>query len=92
MDDQENRKGWDHGFEARTPKGAYLVMAGISHLGFGDDTQTAEHLTREVGVAVVPGSSFFSQPGLGRELVQFSFSKKIETLHEAARRLEKLRP
>jgi len=82
---------WDHGFEARPPKGAYYVMAGISHLGLGDDTQTAEHLTREIGVAVVPGSSFFSEPELGHALVRFSFCKKLETLHEAARRLERLR-
>ena len=82
---------WDHGFEAQPPKGAYYVMAGISHLGLGDDTETAVHLTKEVGVAVVPGSSFFSEPELGHGLVRFSFSKKLETLHEAARRLKKLR-
>jgi aminotransferase len=81
---------WDHGFEARPPKGAYYVMAGTSHLGLGDDTQTAVHLTREIGVAVVPGSSFFSKPELGHALVRFSFCKKLETLHEAARRLETL--
>ncbi|MGZ8606150.1 MAG: pyridoxal phosphate-dependent aminotransferase [Actinomycetota bacterium] len=82
---------WDHGFEARPPPGAYYVMAGIEHLGLGDDTRTAEHLAREVGVAVVPGSSFFSDPALGRGLVRFAFSKKLETLREAARRLEALR-
>jgi aminotransferase len=82
---------WDHGFEAQPPKGAYYVMAGISHLGLGDDTQTAVHLTKDIGVAVVPGSSFFSEPELGHGLVRFSFSKKLETLQEAARRLEKLR-
>ncbi|MGH2526332.1 MAG: aminotransferase, partial [Actinomycetota bacterium] len=60
-------------------------------LGLGDDTQTAEHLTREIGVAVVPGSSFFSDPSLGHALVRFSFCKKLKTLEEAARRLEKLR-
>jgi len=82
---------WDHGFEARPPRGAYYVMAGISHLGLGDDTRTAEHLTREVGVAVVPGSSFYSRPEDGHALVRFSFSKRLETLREAARRLGKLR-
>ncbi len=79
------------GFEARPPAGAYYVMAGISHLGLGDDTETAERLTRGYGVAVVPGSSFFSRPQLGRSLVRFSFCKRLETLAEAARRLEKLR-
>jgi aminotransferase len=81
---------WDHGFEAHPPKGAYYVMAGISHLGLGDDTRTAEHLTREVGVAVVPGSSFFSRPEDGQGLVRFSFCKRLATLREAARRLGKL--
>jgi aminotransferase len=82
---------WDHGFEAHPPKGAYYVMADISHLGLGDDTETAIHMTTEVGVAVVPGSSFFSDPVNGRHLVRFSFSKRLETLHEAARRLAALR-
>jgi aspartate/methionine/tyrosine aminotransferase len=83
---------WDHGFEAHPPKGAYYVMADISHLGLGDDVRAAVHMTTEVGVAVVPGSSFFSDPALGRHLVRFSFSKRLETLHEAGRRLENLRP
>jgi aminotransferase len=81
---------WDHGFEARPPAGAYYVMAGIEHLGLGDDTATALHLVREVGVATVPGSSFFSRPELGAGLVRFSFCKRLETLHEAARRLGRL--
>jgi aminotransferase len=82
---------WDHGFEAHPPKGAYYVMADISHLGLGDDVRAAVHMTTEVGVAVVPGSSFFSDPALGRHLVRFSFSKRLETLQEAGRRLAKLR-
>ncbi|HYG73108.1 MAG TPA: aminotransferase class I/II-fold pyridoxal phosphate-dependent enzyme [Actinomycetota bacterium] len=82
---------WDHGFEAAPPKGAYYVMAGIGHLGLGDDTATAHHLTTQVGVAVVPGSSFYAEPERGHGLVRFSFSKRLETLREAASRLEKLR-
>jgi aspartate/methionine/tyrosine aminotransferase len=82
---------WDHGFEAHPPRGAYYVMADISHLGLGDDVRAAVHMTTEVGVAVVPGSSFFSEPALGRHLVRFSFSKRLETLHEAGRRLADLR-
>ncbi len=78
---------WDAGFEAHPPSGAYYVMAGISHLGLGDDIETAERLTRDAGVAVVPGSSFFSDPERGRDVVRFSFCKRLETLQEAGRRL-----
>ena len=49
------------GFEAAPPAGAYYVMADCSHLGLGDDVATARHLVEHVGVATVPGSSFFSQ-------------------------------
>jgi aminotransferase len=75
------------GFEAAPPRGAYYVMADIGHLGLGDDIAAAHHLTKDVGVAVVPGSSFFSRPELGAHLVRFAFCKRIETLEEAGRRL-----
>ena len=75
------------GFEANPPAGAYYVMADVSHLGKGDDVEVANHLTKDVGVAVVPGSSFFSRPELGAHLVRFAFCKKIETLNEAGERL-----
>src|SRR6202046_5813713 len=58
----------------------------------GDDTATARALTREVGVATVPGSSFYSRPELGRSKIRFSYSKKLTTLHEAGRRLARLAP
>jgi aminotransferase len=77
------------GFEAEPPAGAYYVMADVSHLGLGDDVAVAHHLTEEVGVAVVPGSSFFSRPELGAHLVRFAFCKKVETLEEAGERLRK---
>ena len=77
------------GFAADPPRGAYYVMADVSHLGLGDDVEVAHHLTKEVGVAVVPGSSFFSRPALGRHLVRFAFCKKVETLDEAGERLRK---
>jgi aminotransferase len=77
------------GFEAAPPRGAYYVMADISHLGMGDDVETARRLTADVGVAVVPGSSFFSNPEHGRHLVRFAFCKRIETLEEAGERLRK---
>jgi aminotransferase len=75
------------GFEANPPAGAYYVMADVSHLGMGDDVEVAHHLTKDVGVAVVPGSSFFSRPELGAHLVRFAFCKRIETLEEAGARL-----
>jgi aspartate/methionine/tyrosine aminotransferase len=78
-------------FKPQPPQGAYYVMADISHLDFENDVQAAQHLVREVGVAVVPGSSFFSRPELGARTVRFSFCKRLETLEEAGRRL-KARP
>jgi aminotransferase len=77
------------GFRCFRPQGAYYVMADISALTAVDDASFAAGLVRDAGVAVVPGSSFFSQPALGRNLVRFCFCKKDETLDEAARRLEK---
>jgi aspartate/methionine/tyrosine aminotransferase len=77
----------DVGFEARPPEGAYYVMADIGHLGFEDDTKAAIHLVEQVGVATVPGSSFFSNPADGRRLLRFAFPKKLETLEAAGGRL-----
>jgi aminotransferase len=78
------------GFEAIAPQGAYYVMADISHLGLGGDVETARHMVEHEGVAVVPGSSFFSHPDLGRHLVRFAFCKRLETLEAAAERLRAL--
>jgi aminotransferase len=75
------------GFRADPPAGAYYVMADASHLGMGDDVEVAHRLTKDVGVAVVPGSSFFSRPELGAHLVRFAFCKRLDTLEEAGRRL-----
>jgi len=77
------------GFESNPTRGAYYVMADVSHLGLGDDVEVAMHMTTEVGVAVVPGSSFFGEPEMGRHLVRFAFCKKLETLEEAGARLRK---
>ncbi|MBI3079830.1 MAG: aminotransferase class I/II-fold pyridoxal phosphate-dependent enzyme, partial [candidate division NC10 bacterium] len=80
------------GFRFRDPDGAYYVMTDFTPFGGTHDVQFAEHLTRTVGVAVVPGSSFFHDPAMGRHYVRFSFCKRMETLAEAARRLRRLRP
>ena len=78
------------GFEATPPQGAYYVMADCSHLGLGDDVAVAKHLVEEVGVAAVPGSSFFSEPSNGAHLVRFAFPKRLETLEAAGERLRTL--
>ncbi|OJW20220.1 MAG: aminotransferase [Planctomycetales bacterium 71-10] len=82
---------WDVGFEFDAPQGAYYIMAGIGPFGADDDVAFAGKLVREVGVATVPGSSFFRDKELGRSYVRFCFCKRDETLDEAARRLRALR-
>jgi len=79
------------GFKTFRPDGAYYVMTDISAFGFKDDIEFTRHLIREVGVACVPGSSFYSDPALGAQQVRFCFCKKDETLLLAAERLRKLR-
>ena len=78
------------GFKIFRPDGAYYVMTDISGFGFKDDVEFTRHLIREVGVACVPGSSFYSDPALGSQQVRFCFCKKDETLLLAAERLAKL--
>ena len=78
------------GFGTFRPDGAYYIMTDISAFGFSDDVEFTRHLIREVGVACVPGSSFYSMPERGAQQVRFCFCKKDETLHLAAERLEKL--
>ena len=79
------------GFKTFVPDGAYYIMTDIAAFGFFDDVEFTRHLIREVGVACVPGSSFYSQPSLGKQQVRFCFCKKDETLHAAADRLSKLK-
>jgi aminotransferase len=79
------------GFAVFVPDGAYYIMTDISRFGFADDVAFTRHLIREVGVACVPGSSFYSAPERGAQQVRFCFCKKDETLQLAAERLEKLR-
>ncbi len=79
-----------HHFTCYVPKGAYYIMTDIGHFGFGDDVEFARYLVKDVGVAAVPGSSFYRNAELGRTKLRFCFCKKDETLAEADRRLEKL--
>ncbi len=75
------------GFRCFVPRGAYYIMADISGFGAESDVAFATWLVRDVGVAVVPGSSFYSRPELGRTQVRFTFCKRDETLVAAAERL-----
>lgn len=79
------------GLKCEMPEGAYYVMTDISDFGFGDDIEFTKHLIREIGVAVVPGSSFYHDKELGKQKVRFCFCKKQETLEAAAERLQKLK-
>ncbi len=79
------------GFRCFRPHGAYYIMTDISAFGFPNDVEFARYLVREIGVAVVPGSSFYRDPTSGAQQVRFAYCKKDATLDEALRRLGKLR-
>jgi aspartate/methionine/tyrosine aminotransferase len=78
------------GFRCHRPEGAYYVMTDIDVFGFSDDVAFVRHLVTNIGVAAVPGSSFFSDPDSGRRHVRFCFCKRDETLNEAEKRLARL--
>jgi aspartate/methionine/tyrosine aminotransferase len=83
------------GFVAWKPRGAYYILTEAAHfikaLGLEDDTAFALWLVKEVGVATVPGSSFYAHPELGRTKIRFCFPKTDPVLREAGERLQKLR-
>ncbi len=79
------------GLRCHAPAGAYYVMTDFSGLPFDDDWAFAMYLVERLGIATVPGSSFFGNPKDGSRDVRFVFSKKDGTLEEALRRLEPLR-
>ena len=81
-----------HHFTCYKPFGAYYIMTDISSFGFSDDVEFARYLVKSVGVAAVPGSSFYKDAGKGRSKLRFCFCKRDETLVEADQRLEKLVP
>jgi L-glutamine---4-(methylsulfanyl)-2-oxobutanoate aminotransferase len=81
-----------HQFTCYKPHGAYYIMTDIATFGFPDDVEFARYLVKDVGVAAVPGSSFYKTPGAGRTKLRFCFCKKDETLQEADGRLQKLVP
>jgi aspartate/methionine/tyrosine aminotransferase len=79
-----------HGLATCQPGGAYYVMADVSRFGYSSDSEFAQYLVKEIGVATVPGSSFYFDPAAAPQTVRFCFSKRDETLHEADRRLARL--
>ena len=78
------------GFKCFRPDGAYYIMTGIEQFGFPDDVSMVRHMIENLGVAAVPGSSFFANPADGSSLIRFCFCKKYETLEEAGNRLRRL--
>lgn len=78
------------GFCCHQPNGAYYIMADISGFGFTDDVSFVRDMIAKIGVAAVPGSSFFSDPRHGSQLIRFCFCKKYETLEEAGNRLRRM--
>jgi len=79
------------GFRCYPPRGAYYVITDIRAFGFADDVAFTKYLVQEIGVAAVPGSSFYNHPRDGAQQVRFAFCKRAETLDRAAERFERLR-
>jgi aminotransferase len=78
-------------FRCFVPQGAYYIMTDISGFGFRDDVEFARYLVKDVGVAAVPGSSFYRNAELGRTKLRFCFCKRDETLRAADDRLSALK-
>jgi aminotransferase len=78
------------GFRCYKPAGAYYIMTDISNFGFPDDISFSRHMVEDIGVAVVPGSSFYDDPRQGAQQIRFTFCKKESTLAAGAERLSKL--
>jgi aspartate/methionine/tyrosine aminotransferase len=76
------------GFSCSAPRGAYYIMAGYEALSELSDSEFANYLVKNVGIAVVPGSSFFHKPEQGFRHVRFCFCKKDSTLQSARERLQ----
>jgi aspartate/methionine/tyrosine aminotransferase len=75
------------GFRCFNPHGAYYIMTDIAAFGWPDDVAFTRFLIEQVGVAVVPGSSFYEDARLGARQVRFCFAKRFETLQAACERL-----
>jgi aspartate/methionine/tyrosine aminotransferase len=95
-DDYRNRREYlvpaleSAGFRTFRPRGAYYVMTDIAGFGFPDDVAFARHLVSAIGVAAVPGSSFYADAASGRQRLRFHFARRRETLEAAVERLSRL--
>jgi aminotransferase len=81
----------DAGFRCFKPGGAYYIMTDISDFGFPNDLAFSRYLVEKIGIAVVPGSSFYDDAAMGAKQVRFTFCKKDSTLDACEERLAKLR-
>ena len=79
------------GFKCFKPRGAYYIMTDIAAFGFPDDVAFAKYLVSEIGVAAVPGSSFYHNPTDGRTQLRFTFCKTEKTFQAAEERLAELK-
>jgi aspartate/methionine/tyrosine aminotransferase len=83
------------GFVTWKPQGAYYILTDVAHfmkqVGAADDTAFAMYLVKELGIATVPGSSFYAHAARGRTRIRFCFPKTDDVLREAGERLQKLR-
>ena len=79
------------GFRCDPPAGAYYILADFSDISDKPDDEFAAWMTAQVGVASVPGSSFYHNPADGRHMVRFAFCKTDDLLGEAAERLLRVR-
>ncbi len=78
------------GFKFNSPEGAYYILADFTDLSDLRGLEFAHWLAKEVGVATVPGISFYSDPKVGETVTRFAFCKKPETLERAAERLAEI--
>jgi aspartate/methionine/tyrosine aminotransferase len=81
---------YDVGFNCSIPQGAYYIMADFSALSSLGDCEFTRYLVKDIGIAVVPGSSFFHEAEKGSRYVRFCFCKKESTLKAAIERLQKI--
>lgn len=79
----------DAGLTPYIPRGAYYVLADIRRLGMKTSKEAAMALLERVGIASIPGTSFYRDP-VGESLVRFCFAKEDSVLEESARRLRAL--
>jgi aminotransferase len=79
------------GFKCFKPRGAYYIITDVSGFGFSDDVTFTRHLIENIGVAGVPGSSFYRNPADGLQQVRFTFCKTEKTVAAAEERLAKLK-